>query len=70
MKEKSLLKVGIIGAVVTALCCVIPVLVILFGVVGLSALVGQLDLVLFPAFDLFVMLTFYALWRGRRHSRN
>jgi mercuric ion transport protein len=70
MKEKSLLKIGIVGAVVTALCCVTPVLVILFGVLGLSALVGQLDLVLFPVFGLFITLTFYALWRRRRQSHS
>ncbi len=59
----GLLKVGIIGTVVAALCCFTPVLVILFGVVGLSAMVGYLDLVLFPALGAFILLTIYALWR-------
>lgn len=68
MNEESkpgngLLKVGIIGTVVAALCCFTPVLVILFGVVGLSAMVGYLDLVLFPALGVFILLTIYALWR-------
>jgi mercuric ion transport protein len=68
MKEKTLLKVGIIGTITAALCCFTPVLVILFGVVGLSALVGYLDMVLFPALGIFILLTLYALWRKRGQS--
>lgn len=68
MDDKSLLKVGIIGTITAALCCFTPVLVILFGVVGLSALVGYLDIVLFPALGIFILLTLYALWRKRDHS--
>jgi len=68
MKDKTLLKVGIIGTITAALCCFTPVLVILFGVVGLSALVGYLDMVLFPALGIFILLTLYALWRKRGQS--
>jgi len=68
MKDKTLLKVGIIGTITAALCCFTPVLVILFGAVGLSALVGYLDVVLFPALGIFILLTLYALWRKRYQS--
>lgn len=68
MSDKSLLKVGIIGTVITALCCFTPVLVVLFGVVGLSAVVGYLDYVLFPALAVFVMITIYAVIRRARKS--
>lgn len=68
MNDKSLLKVGIIGTITAALCCFTPVLVILFGAVGLSALVGYLDVVLLPAFGIFILLTLYALWRKRDQS--
>jgi len=68
MKDKTLLKVGIIGTITAALCCFTPVLVILFGIVGLSALVGYLDIVLFPALGLFILMTLYALWRKRDQS--
>lgn len=57
---------GVNGAIITALCCFTPLLVILVGVVGLSAIVGYLDLVLFPALGIFVLLTIYALWKRRR----
>lgn len=63
MNDKKLLKFGVIGTAVAALCCFTPVLVVLFGVVGLSAAVGYLDYVLFPALAGFAALTAYALWR-------
>lgn len=63
MNDKRLLKTGVIGSIIIALCCFTPILVVLFGVVGLSALVGYLDYVLFPALAFFVGLTAYALWR-------
>ncbi|MFQ5565222.1 MAG: mercury resistance system transport protein MerF [Paracoccaceae bacterium] len=67
MNDRRLLRTGIIGTLVAALCCFTPVLVILFGVVGLSAAVGYLDYVLFPALAFFAGLTLYALWRrGQR----
>ena len=63
MKNATLLKTGIIGTVLAVLCCFTPILVILFGAVGLSALVGYLDLVLFPALAIFVGITLFALWK-------
>lgn len=63
MKNSNLLKTGVVGSVVVALCCFTPVLVVLLGVVGLSAMVGWLDYVLIPALIFFVGLTIYALWR-------
>lgn len=63
MSNRGLLTTGIIGTVIAALCCFTPVLVILLGAVGLSALTGYLDIVLLPALGLFVLLTIYALWR-------
>lgn len=61
--SNGLLKAGIIGTIIVALCCFTPILVILFGAVGLAAVVGYLDLVLFPALGIFILLTIYALWR-------
>jgi mercuric ion transport protein len=70
MNPKSLLKVGIVGTVIAALCCFTPVLVILFGAVGLAAVVGYLDFVLLPALAFFVLLTIYALWRRKLAQEN
>lgn len=70
MRDSTLLKTGIIGSVIVAICCFTPVLVVLLGVVGLSAMVGWLDHVLLPALALFIGLTLYALWRRQRHDVN
>jgi mercuric ion transport protein len=66
MQERKLLRAGIIGTVVTAVCCFTPVLVVTLGVLGLSAWLGWLDLVLFPLLALFVGLTALAVYRLRR----
>ena len=63
MKNKSLLWTGITGAVVAVLCCVTPLLVLLLGAIGLSAVTGYLDYVLLPAVAIFVGIAIYALWR-------
>lgn len=68
MKDKLLLT-GAIGTGIAALCCFTPVLVILLGVVGLSALTGVLDYVLIPALVFFVLLTIYALVRRSRSQK-
>jgi mercuric ion transport protein len=60
-----LLRLGIIGTVVTALCCFTPVLVVFLGAVGLSVAIGWLDYLLLPALVLFLGLTVCALWRRR-----
>lgn len=63
MRNETMLKVGIIGTVLAALCCFTPVLVILLGAIGLSAVIGALDFVLLPALAMFLALTGYALWK-------
>ncbi len=65
MDDRKLLGVGLIGALVAALCCFTPVLVVLLTAVGLSAVVGWLDTVLLPALAIFVALVVYALIRQR-----
>ncbi|MEE9262222.1 MAG: mercury resistance system transport protein MerF [Dehalococcoidia bacterium] len=62
-------RAGIIGAVVAAVCCFTPLLVILVTVVGWSALVGYLDYVLFPALGLFVVLAVVGWVQRRRCLR-
>lgn len=63
MKNDRLLRIGIIGTIIAALCCFTPLLVILFGAVGLSALVGYLDYVLLPALAIFVVISVFAVWK-------
>ncbi len=65
MKKNRLLMVGIVGAIVTALCCFTPILVVLLGAMGLAALVGYLDYVLFPVLGVFLLLVVVAIYRYR-----
>lgn len=65
MNNDKLLRYGVIGTVVVAVCCFTPVLVVLVSAVGLSAAIGWLDYVLFPALGLFIGITIYALWKRR-----
>ncbi len=67
MDDKKMLKTGIIGTAFMSLCCFTPFLVVIVAGVGLSAIIGYLDYVLFPALGLFILLTAYALWK--RHQR-
>ncbi|PIX75843.1 MAG: hypothetical protein COZ38_03480 [Rhodocyclales bacterium CG_4_10_14_3_um_filter_68_10] len=68
MKEpetKTLLRIGIVGTVLVALCCFTPIRVILLGAVGLAVFTGYLDVVLLPTLLVFVGLTIYAVRRRK-----
>jgi mercuric ion transport protein len=66
MDNRTLLKTGIVGTVIAAVCCATPILVILLGALGLSAWAGWLDYVLMPALVIFVGVMIYALRRRRK----
>lgn len=66
---KALAKTGAIGATVMAVCCFTPILVIGFGAVGLSAWLGWIDYVLFPALFGFLGLLAFGLWRIRTQPK-
>ena len=60
------LVLGVIGAALTCLACLTPALVLLLGAIGLSALTGRMDLVVFP---LFIALAAFAVYRYRQVQR-
>ncbi len=66
MKDKSLLKTGIVGSAIAAVCCFTPALVLLLTAIGVTAGAVWLDYVLIPSFLFFVGLTGYAFIRVRR----
>lgn len=66
MKDSTIIKTGVAGSVLAAICCFTPILVLLLGVLGLSAWLGWIDYVLLPVLALFLGLTVYGLWRRRR----
>jgi mercuric ion transport protein len=59
------------GTVLVAICCFTPILVILLGTVGLSALTPYLDIVLLPALFIMIVLTIlsYLRWRKSAEER-
>lgn len=68
MENRKLMATGIVGFMVAALCCFTPILAVLFGAVGLSAVLGYLDYVLIPAMVLFLGIVAYAAYRRRRSA--
>ncbi|MEK9594332.1 MAG: mercury resistance system transport protein MerF [Rhodospirillaceae bacterium] len=56
---------GFGGTVITAVCCFTPLLVYVFGFLGLSGLIFYLDFILLPALGLFILLTALTFWRQR-----
>ena len=67
--SNRLLSTGLIGTAIVALCCFTPILVVLLATLGLSALVGWLDYVLFPSLAGFAGLTLYAFAARARRGR-
>jgi len=68
MNDRTLLKTGVIGTIVAAICCFTPVLVIVLGALGLSAWLGWIDYVLLPALGVFLAATAWALIRLYRRK--
>ncbi len=68
---KLLFGVGLVGSIVTALCCVgvlTPLLVATLTALDLRALTSNLDAVLLPALAVFLVLT--AIGWMKRHRSN
>ncbi len=62
MTHQRLLTTGIIGTAIAAICCFTPLLVVTLTAVGLSAIVGGVDYVLFPVMFASLGLVAYALY--------
>lgn len=62
MNSNKLLRNGIVGSVIAALCCFTPALVIILGFAGLSAIIGGLDYILFPMLFASLGMIGYALY--------
>ncbi|RDD60806.1 mercury resistance system transport protein MerF [Ferruginivarius sediminum] len=63
MESTRLLRTGVIGSLVTAVCCFTPLLVWGLPALGLAAWLGWIDYVLLPALSGFIVLIAIALWR-------
>ena len=65
-KAERCYKAGLWGAVVAAICCFTPVLVIGLEFLGLAAVILYLDWVLFPLLGICLILTAYGWWRMKQ----
>ena len=66
MDDRKLFRVGALGAIVAAVCCFTPLLVVLFGAAGLGAALGWLDFVILPALVVFLGVMLAAVLRLRK----
>ncbi len=66
MNERTLFRTGITGAVVAAVCCFTPALVIALGAVGLASWLAWLDFVLLPLLAVSLGIMAIGLVRMRR----
>lgn len=60
-KEKAPLKTGIIGTVVSLICCFTPFLTWLLSLIGLSFIIPALDYILVPLLVIFGAILLYAI---------
>jgi mercuric ion transport protein len=58
-QNSKLIGTGAAGAVLSLLCCVTPVLAVLLGALGLTALVAKLDYLLIPVFVASIALVIF-----------
>ncbi len=66
--NRRLMRIGLVGSVLAALCCFTPLLPFVLGGLGLSGLLGYVyrDDVLLTALVFFLALTGVAYWRRKR----
>jgi mercuric ion transport protein len=66
LEPNKCLWIGGVGAVVTALCCFTPILVIALAAIGAASLVAYLDAVLFPLLAFFLFVAGYGWLCARK----
>lgn len=71
MDDRTLVRTGLVGAVIAAVCCATPILVIAFATLGLAGPAVWLDWLLVPALIGFVLIASVELYRlcGRPLAR-
>ena len=67
MKTDRWFQTGLWGSIVTATCCITPILPFLLGLMGMAAFTSYLDYLLFPLMGSFMIITLYG-WL--KHKRN
>jgi len=63
-----LIRIGVAGSIVSAVCCFTPFLALVLSSAGLAAMIVYADAVLLPFLAGFIVLTGFALWRRRKKT--
>ena len=72
MPDRSMLGVGVVGVLIAALCCLVPILLVAAGLIGVGALTTAVY-GLVPILILIIAAAGYLLWRhgvGTRSVQN
>ncbi len=67
MSDRTRITAGIAGMVIVAVCCATPLLVALFGAVGLTAWLAKSYYVVIPVVIVCLALVAFGLYRRRLH---
>ncbi len=70
MEDRTLMRTGAVVAIVAAICCATPLLVLLLGTAGLAAWAAKADYVLLPVLVLSVALVSIAVFRRRSRKES
>lgn len=68
MNDRALVRTGIVGAVIAAICCVTPILVVLLPLAGLGAWLASADLMAFSLLAASLGLIAWGLYRRRSNA--
>ncbi|WP_366942105.1 mercury resistance system transport protein MerF [uncultured Litoreibacter sp.] len=70
MKNRTLIGVGLSGAVLAIICCVTPLLPLVLGAIGLGGLIAYVytDAVLFSVAGAFLLVAAFGVWRNQRNG--
>ncbi len=68
MQDRALLKLGLTGTIVTAICLFTPTLAWLLALSGLAGWLAWTDYVLLPLLAVFLGVTATAVLRARRRA--
>jgi mercuric ion transport protein len=69
MRDATLIATGAFGAGLAGLCCMTPLLGIVFGAIGLTGWLAKADYVLIPAVVLFLAMLVFGLCRRQLRRR-
>ena len=67
-QQRNTFIASLIGTVAVAVCCFTPLLVIIFGAIGLGTVIPYLDFILLPALAVLIIVTAISFIKWRKTS--